>query len=1801
MYTDNVIDKKEYFHYISTSAGVFAYGASKGETYLVNWLNGRLKQFSDIELDYVLECGSDKTIYCFPTNANGLYKFDKSTQTIQPVNVFGKITEGTTTYEQLSNVKCAYGFETSDGLFIIGSIVTTDSNNNSINKDVIYFSPNKFTSDSDTESQRKFTRILICDNIDFCQPFDNEILVSTYDSKNPYVKYYFDRDTYTFKNMTITDTNHIYSFNCVETFNGKIYVLNGTGSNPNVRKGFGVITRNLYDASSNIAEDNKFYDIKILKDIDNTIMKMNSPCLFVHGGILFGMFINKKTVDTVTTSTFEIYVYNTALDTFVKVDKTISPLIYAIINVANQEIKDIEESSSDIESSIAIQETANKNEDIIKNYDFSDIIDDYQCDKFYFDKENNGVNIGNYLNGNNYFRLTTNCIAKGCTVSDHKTQIAMILPKENYVAIYDKSYKFLKTISLRYKAYISAAYHYVPIDDRFVIKGVFIGSGSTENTMYILVKGTFPILSQSGSSIVEQQTSTISTKLFKVAISELIGSTVTTGTVYDTDLSVSTDDTVAVTDTKAYIKKQNLFLSEDIDYDVRNTLQFIGTGRNVLYDNVDSLIFWNTNSASLDIYSPIIWNTNIKDINLSGTDTKEAETYKDYKIFVSSPTGKNGAPKFYNLDGEKNIKSEITVDYSNGEKVLVPNTKINGKTWTQSNITSDSFIGIDHNDSVFVVGSSNGLYYSTDGKTWIQSDITSISFYYIDHNDSVWVACSSNGLYYSTDGKTWTQSNITSGYFLGIDHNDSVFVVGSSGKGLYYSTDYKTWTQSNITSKFFNCIDHNDSVFVAASDSGLYYSTDGKTWTQSNITSKYFIGIDHNDSVFVVGSNNSGLYYSTDGKTWTQSNITSKYFNCIDHNDSVFVVGSNNSGLYYSTDGKTWTQSNITSKYFNCIDHNDSVFVVGSSNNEGLYYCNSISGFLEKYTVPMSFCRIGKTIFADGAQLPIITDIVTNTNKSNELTSFNIKKNTNFTLADDLDITMMRPTVDGAIAFVNNHRTVGTGDSISYTTRDDLYYRLNNDGTKASKDKFVLYEKHYYNNALQTRFGLFRWNNSSFTNKTDMKEFFRNVYFNPKGIDKTICIRGNTGSIIKNVFEVVEGIFFAVEDYYQVGNSLVTNYKLYHMVSVPTDDSHVIYLDDTSYFEEVDCNRQLVIDLANTQYGTFLITNSDGLGCVMKWNGTTFYKVTDDDLQVIGMFDTSEDLIFIFNGKNYFYTWVDATNEIVQTTKYGKLDSVSLNNMINSVYNSGNWFGHPRHYYETSYGPIVGISNKFFNFNTKQAIVLSVDQVAVNNYFTIRKYTTDSDYKSRNLYKLANYLYNHFGLPLDVNMKCFGSILYNGLQVMISGIKILSKPGDNTEPFTVIFTIDKDMRFTRNIDTIKALYAKKNNNGYLTDLNVGIITDYNTDTEKYYDHVYNISKVNLVVISDKIADAREEEFKQQYETLLGNIQTLTSQLAKTIELRTKTDAEQEDAFRNLEQRLDAYNGSSDTTNLRNVAVTFGYTVDSNGAALIDGDSIKGFTQLAADMRNALTNHRYNKIYPGDYIIIPKLDYLNESGAAVTKTNVRFDIVGVNTYNNEGILLQSHYVFDDCTTYYGSIKANTALATFLESTYGFKLQTVNRRLGINTYTVPGDLAAVQAIMPSISSDGTNTATNDKWYAQKVFFQAETEIGHPMQSNCNANQHSCSTWTLYNKAPQLRVKYLYGTSTSDPNNRCGYWTDTFAATGTPTNGQAITYGQLIFESATGIGLRSNANPATNTNITTNWTLSSNKIGAVPCFYL
>ena len=90
---------------------------------------------------------------------------------------------------------------------------------------------------------------------------------------------------------------------------------------------------------------------------------------------------------------------------------------------------------------------------------------------------------------------------------------------------------------------------------------------------------------------------------------------------------------------------------------------------------------------------------------------------------------------------------------------------------------------------------NRGLYYSTDGKTWTQSNITSGTVRFVENANDMWIAgiwddddnYKNCGLYYSMDGKTWIKSNV-SDQGTSFATNANGLWVASGYDGLYYST-----------------------------------------------------------------------------------------------------------------------------------------------------------------------------------------------------------------------------------------------------------------------------------------------------------------------------------------------------------------------------------------------------------------------------------------------------------------------------------------------------------------------------------------------------------------------------------------------------------------------------------------------------------------------------------------------------------------------------------------------------------------------------------------------------------------------------------------------------------------------------------------------------------------------------------------------------------------------------------------------------------------------------------------------------
>ncbi len=378
------------------------------------------------------------------------------------------------------------------------------------------------------------------------------------------------------------------------------------------------------------------------------------------------------------------------------------------------------------------------------------------------------------------------------------------------------------------------------------------------------------------------------------------------------------------------------------------------------------------NTAEISNYVRSIYITSTSQTSFNVTNIKAApllsETSSTSTLFVTGGCVSDNAIAglYYSTDGKTWTQSNLTTglfsDVCNFDIWVAGSSddglyySIDGKTWTQSNITTGHFSAVYNTTGIWIAGSSifdsKGLYYSTNGKTWFQSNITSGGFYTINYANDIYLACG-EGLYYSTDGKTWEKTTVSGGYltsggFRNAYYADAMWVVCSNDDYCsYYSKDGKAWAQCEPAVEedvFCNIVYYsNKSIWVAGSEqsNGLQYSTNGMSWTQSNISTGIIRTVCYGNNIVIAGGYNTGIYYSTDGKTWTQSNTTTGSFNLLYYYEDIYIaVSGNNKGLYYSTDGKTWTQSNITSGSF-MTSIGESYHPVTTNNNNNYIYCNS--------------------------------------------------------------------------------------------------------------------------------------------------------------------------------------------------------------------------------------------------------------------------------------------------------------------------------------------------------------------------------------------------------------------------------------------------------------------------------------------------------------------------------------------------------------------------------------------------------------------------------------------------------------------------------------------------------------------------------------------------------------------------------------------------------------------------------------------------------------------------------------------
>ena len=270
---------------------------------------------------------------------------------------------------------------------------------------------------------------------------------------------------------------------------------------------------------------------------------------------------------------------------------------------------------------------------------------------------------------------------------------------------------------------------------------------------------------------------------------------------------------------------------------------------------------------------------------------------------------------------------------------------IDGITWTSNLAIPKLTCNPVYERGIWVVGSSDGIYYSKDFETWTLSNVTG-SISTINYADGMWHAAVNNntfGLYYSTDGMVWEQSS-TAGICKSVRKEGGIWVasdINTSGSqyspGAAYSLDGINWTQSNLSRTNCSELTYANGLWVLPTDDGLYYSNDGKVWTLSNITDGMEYSKVINANGIWLAATDIKLYFSNDGKEWTVNENNSMSGRKIAYSNGIWLRGDvSTNGIFYSTDSIIWKyDDSITANVYAFVNANG-IWVAATDN--GLYY-----------------------------------------------------------------------------------------------------------------------------------------------------------------------------------------------------------------------------------------------------------------------------------------------------------------------------------------------------------------------------------------------------------------------------------------------------------------------------------------------------------------------------------------------------------------------------------------------------------------------------------------------------------------------------------------------------------------------------------------------------------------------------------------------------------------------------------------------------------------------------------------------
>ena len=1330
IFVRNIYDKNRNLYYKKVGDYIVAYGNGNSQTYIIDWVSGDKKTYNVAITDLF---DIDGEIFAFTNGLENvtIYKF---------INIDTGFVDVTSEYSQsftkpvnITSIKQ----DIEGNIFVIGTQI---ENNNG----VIYYGET-------LDSLRNVLTLSEDGVIDCFYIYDNEIIISTYEHYAETKHYAWDPKAKTFKFEDVNNINLIYSFRRCFAYNGELYVMNGSGSNPSiVEKGFAKITKDISNT-----EHNGFYDIDVITPITDDFQIKHDNYLFNYANTLFGIFTTTEYDDNdeIVSKKFHIYVYYETAKRFIEVNNDIAPLLTAIVNMGNSELEECFANKSIVNNyTVAIQETYDESKTPIRNYKPDNEDEDYQTDKIYFDKENSGIIISNYASETNRFNMKSRMAAIGVTGKTHKAQLAMVLGKDNLLGLFDKSMNVIKTFNLKYEVMVgNGSITYIDVDDRFVTQNIFVASDADSNYVFISLRGKFPILSISESgSVVESDSDTVSYGLFKAKIDDIFNN--------GTDYAVISQEEFGINEFTP-TEDINTFIVNNYGYDVANDMilnvfndrQLIGIVKGFMYDNIESIVFWNTEAMCLDILSPLDWNINIDDID---AQYNRNNTFRDYSVAID--TVNNKAYQTYLDDNNDIVKNEVTF-------TTIPNEMVR--------VGCKTYIADDFLKAV--------------------KDVT-----FKDTNERV--ASAAINLE-STRSEYETVQGI---YNTAVTAEESALTELENANEAY----------NESIADLEEAISNSNASTLEALRATLTEKTNIRMAAETNLS----VATNNLNNISVDDPNyNSVLETKEEAQTAYETAVAEEaaaqeaYDAELANTDST-TIESLNTAVDVA---KRRYQSALTA--YNNAKNNT---VTAKINLDKAAKAYETAQFI--YDSMKSKSLIETVTFDDGLVGKIDSNI---------------------------SIDRLSHTRFGALAWDSSVKS-----GLNPNEHNDLHYVVKKSGNIVL-DTFTGNGIRYYNKALTTRVGLFRWydyvsaedsgaveGTNNRPNQYDINSDEYNVgwvYFTPTGGGKVITINPGVGKYIYRMWDTPFGIFMSVRNYRYYGLSAVEYWSFKQLIAIPTNDNKAISIDDSRYFADLNCNEIKIVDCCITQNGLFITGHSNNKYVTLRYNGDDFYVINDNEFPIVSIIDTTDG--------TYFFTDQDDGNVYEFDTETEKLQvSIRYNPNIGNLQIAGK-FGQRRTDVETVYGPQIVAKGGIYNLGYHKKTAF--DNSAGNGPTSLQKIRIYVNNEKDNLPVIAEYLASK-GLPMDEDIKCIGSIMCNGLQVLINGLHIISENGISRKPLTVKFFIDKNARFTRNQESVEALLGSDPDKW---DKDIGVISDYDSEIGEYYDIPYQISKMNFIVLFEE--------------------------------------------------------------------------------------------------------------------------------------------------------------------------------------------------------------------------------------------------------------------------------------------------------------------------------------------------------------